>query len=193
MIRRLYAWTMRLAAGPNAMLALVGVSFAESSFFPLPPDMLLVPMVLARREQAFRLAFWCTAASVVGGMFGYMIGSVLYDVIGKSIVSFYGYAEQIDTLRATYVQYGAWIILLKGLTPIPYKLVTIMSGIAGYNFGLFVVLSIITRGLRFFVVAGLLYFYGEPIRVFIERRLELIMLATAAIIVGGFAIAKYAI
>lgn len=182
---------MRIAEGPNALLALVGVSFAESSFFPLPPDTLLVPMILAQRQRAFVLAAWCTAASVVGGMFGYAIGSLLYESLGKWIINLYGYGQSIETFRDTYAQWGAWIILLKGLTPIPYKLVTLASGFAGYNFGLFVVLSIITRGLRFFLVAGLLYFYGEPIRGFLERRLEAVALVTVAIIVSGFVIVKY--
>jgi len=193
MIRRLYDWTMRLAEGPNALLALIAVSFAESSFFPLPPDTILIPMVLAKRERAFTLALWCTIASVVGGMFGYALGSLLYESVGHWIVNFYGYGERIESLRSTYVQYGAWIILIKGLTPIPYKLVTIMSGFAGYDFGLFVVLSIIVRGIRFFAVAGLLYFYGEPVRGFIERRLEAVAVVTVAVIVSGFLIVKYVV
>jgi membrane protein YqaA with SNARE-associated domain len=182
---------MRLAEGPHALLALIGVSFAESSFFPVPPDTLLVPMVLAQRERAFVLAAWCTAASVVGGIFGYAIGSLLYESVGRWIIDFYSYGQGIEAFRETYAKWGAWIILLKGLTPIPYKLVTLASGFAGYNFGLFVLLSIITRGLRFFLVAGLLYFYGQPIRGFLERRLEAVALATVAIIVSGFVIVKY--
>jgi membrane protein YqaA with SNARE-associated domain len=193
MLRRLYSWMMRLAEGPHALLALIAVSFAESSFFPLPPDTLLIPMVLAQRQRALTLALWCTAASVVGGMFGYAIGSLLYDSVGKWIVNAYGYGQSVETFRETYAAWGAWIILLKGMTPIPYKLVTIASGFAGYNFGLFVLLSIVTRGLRFFLVAGLLYFYGEPIRGFIERRLEAVALATVAVIISGFVIVKYVV
>jgi membrane protein YqaA with SNARE-associated domain len=193
MLRRLYSRTMRLAEGPHALLALIAVSFAESSFFPIPPDALLIPMALAQRSRAFVLAAWCAAASVAGGMAGYAIGALLYESLGKWIVNFYGYGHSIETFRETYAAWGAWIILLKGLTPIPYKLVTIASGFAGYNFGLFVLLSILTRSLRFFLVAGLLYFYGEPIRVFIERRLEAVALATAAIIVSGFVIVKYVV
>jgi membrane protein YqaA with SNARE-associated domain len=193
MLRRLYSWTMRLAEGPHALLALVAVSFAESSFFPLPPDTLLIPMVLAQRQRAFVLAFWCTVASVLGGMFGYAIGSLLYDSVGKWIVNLYGYGQSIETFRETYAQWGAWIILLKGLTPIPYKLVTLASGFAGYNFGLFVLLSIVTRSLRFFLVAGLLYVYGEPIRGFLERRLEAVALGMVAVIISGFVIVKYVV
>ncbi len=193
MLRRLYSWTMRLAEGPNALIALIAVSFAESSFFPVPPDTVLIPMVLAQRKRAFTLALWCTAASVAGGIFGYAIGAALYDSVGQWIVNFYGYGDKVEAFRETYAAWGAWIILIKGLTPIPYKLVTIASGFAGYNFGLFVLLSIITRGLRFFLVAGLLYLYGEPIRGFLERRLEAVALATAVLIVSGFVIVKYVV
>jgi membrane protein YqaA with SNARE-associated domain len=193
MLRRLYEKTMRLAEGPNALLALVLVSFAESSFFPIPPDALLIPMVLAQRERAFRLAAWCTAASVVGGIVGYAIGALLYDTLGKWIIDFYGYGQNMDAFRATYAEWGAWIILIKGLTPIPFKLVTIASGFAGYDFWLFVLLSIITRGIRFFLVAGLLHIYGEPIRNFLERRLELVTAGFAAVIVSGFLIVRYVV
>ena len=174
-------------------LALVVVSFAESSFFPIPPDTLLIPMVLAQRQRAFTLALWCTAASVVGGIVGYGIGSLLYDSVGKWIIDLYGYGDRIETFRETYAKWGAWIILLKGLTPIPFKLVTIASGFAGYNFGLFIILSLITRGLRFFLVAGLLYIYGEPIRDFIERRLGTVTFGMFAVIVSGFVIVRYVV
>ncbi|KAI93975.1 cytochrome B561 [Rhodomicrobium udaipurense JA643] len=193
MLRRLYEKTMRLAEGPNALLALVLVSFAESSFFPIPPDALLIPMVLAQRERAFKLAAWCTAASVVGGIVGYAIGALLYDTVGKWIIDFYVYGQNMDAFRATYAEWGAWIILIKGLTPIPFKLVTIASGFAGYDFWLFVLLSIVTRGIRFFLVAGLLHIYGEPIRNFLERRLELVTAGFAAVIVSGFVIVRYVV
>ncbi len=193
MLRRLYAWTMRRAEGPHALLALIVVSFAESSFFPVPPDTLLVPMALAQRQRAFTLAAWCTAASVVGGMAGYAIGALLYESLGKWIIDFYGYGKGVESFRTTYATWGAWIILLKGMTPIPFKLVTIASGFARYNFGLFVLLSVITRGIRFFLVAALVSYYGEPIRGFIERRLEFIALATVAIIISGFMVVKYVV
>ncbi len=193
MIRRLYAWAMKSAESPHALLALVAVSFAESSFFPLPPDTLLVPMVLAQRQRALVLAAWCTAASVAGGVLGYAIGSLLYESLGKWIVNLYGYGNGVEAFRETYAAWGAWIILLKGMTPIPFKLVTIASGFSGYNFGLFVLLSIITRGIRFCLVAGVLARYGEPIRDFLERRLEVVAVATVAIIAAGFAIVKYVV
>ncbi len=193
MLHKLYAWTMRLAEGPRALFALFAVSFAESSFFPIPPDTLLIPMVLAQRKRAWALALWCTAASVLGGVVGYAIGALLYDSVGKWIINFYGYGDRVEQFRETYAAWGAWIILLKGLTPIPYKLVTIASGFAGYNFGLFIILSIITRGLRFFIVAGLLYIYGEPIRNFIEHRLQAVFLGMLAVIVSGFVIVRYVV
>lgn len=193
MIRRLYAWAMKSAESPHALLALVAVSFAESSFFPLPPDTLLVPMVLAQRQRALVLAAWCTAASVAGGVLGYAIGALLYESLGKWIVNLYGYGNGVEAFRETYAAWGAWIILLKGMTPIPFKLVTIASGFSGYNFGLFVLLSIITRGIRFCLVAGVLARYGEPIRDFLERRLEVVAVATVAIIAAGFAIVKYVV
>lgn len=193
MLRRLYAWTMSLSATRYAPLALGAIAFAESSFFPLPPDVLLIPMVLARPERAWLYAAICTAASVVGGLLGYMIGSLLYDSLGQWVISFYGEAAQMAAFREAYAQWGAWIILIKGMTPIPYKIVTIASGFAGYNLGLFIVLSIITRGLRFFIVAALLRRYGEPIRHFIEGRLELVATAFVVVVVGGFVIARYVI
>jgi membrane protein YqaA with SNARE-associated domain len=184
---------MSFAERRNAKLALAAVSFAESSFFPIPPDVLLIPMVLAQRSQAFTLALWCTLSSVLGGMLGYAIGAVLYDTLGAWLINLYGYGGQIDAFRAAYAEWGAWIILIKGLTPIPYKLVTIASGFAGYDFLLFVLLSFITRGARFFIEAGLLYYYGEPIRGFIERRLEMVATLTLAVIVSGFVIFRYVI
>jgi membrane protein YqaA with SNARE-associated domain len=184
---------MSLSATRHAPLALGAIAFAESSFFPLPPDVLLIPMVLARRERAWLYAAICTGASVVGGLLGYLIGALLYDSLGQWVISFYGEAAQMAAFREAYAQWGAWIILIKGLTPIPYKIVTIASGFAGYNLGLFIVLSIITRGLRFFIVAGLLRRYGEPIRHFIEGRLELVATAFVVVVVGGFVIARYVI
>lgn len=192
MLRRLYGWTLSLAATRHAPLALAAVAFAESSFFPLPPDVLLIPMVLARREHAWRYAAICTVASVIGGVLGYFIGAALYDSLGHWLISLYGAASEVDAFRAAYAEWGAWIILLKGLTPIPYKIVTIASGFAGYSLPLFIVLSVITRGIRFFVEAALLKRYGEPIRSFVEGRLELVAAAFAVVVVGGFVIARYA-
>ena len=191
MLKRLYDWTVALAAGPNAPYALAAVSFAESSFFPIPPDVLLVPMALANPRKAWLYAGICTLFSVLGGMLGYAIGALLYDSVGKWLVELYGYSGRMDQFRALYQQYGAWIILIKGLTPIPYKLVTIASGLAGYNFFWFVLLSAITRGIRFFFEAGLLNLFGDPIRRFIENNLALVAGLVVAGIVGGFVVVEY--
>jgi len=191
MLRPLYNWTMRLAEGPRAIRALGIISFAESSFFPIPPDVVLVPVVLANRDQAFRIAAWCTFTSVLGGMLGYAIGALLYESVGEWLISLYGYEDKLEAFRAAYREWGAWIILIKGLTPIPYKLVTIASGLAAYDFFWFVVLSVITRGLRFFIIAGLLKVYGEPIRAFIEKRLELVTVLFLGALVAGFVAVKY--
>mgnify|MGYP001550645558 CR=1 FL=1 len=190
---RLYDWVMSHANGPHAWWFLGFISFAESSFFPMPPDILLIPMVLADRRRAFWLALWCTATSVVGGLLGYAIGAYLYQSVGHWLIDVYGYGQQIESFREAYKEWGAWIILLKGVTPIPYKLVTIASGIAGYNIWLFVLFSIISRGGRFLIIAGLLYWIGEPVRTFIEKRLGLVLLGFAALVVIGFVIARYVI
>ncbi len=191
MLRPLYNWTMRLAESRHAVPAMGAISFAESSFFPIPPDVVLVPIVLANRDKAFQIAAWCTITSVFGGMLGYAIGAFLYESLGQWLISLYGYTDRLEEFRALYREYGAWIILIKGLTPIPYKLVTIASGLAGYDFLWFVILSMITRGARFFVIAGLLKVYGEPIRTFIEKRLELVTIAFLVILVAGFVAVKY--
>lgn len=185
-LRRLYEWTMKQAAGPQAEKALAGVSFAESSFFPIPPDVMLVPMILAAPDKAWRLAGICTVASVLGGLLGYAIGYFLYETAGIWLMNLYGMENGVAEFRAMYNEWGAWIILLKGLTPIPFKLVTIASGVAGYNLLWFVVLSTITRAARFYLVAALLYWGGPTLREFVEKRLELVMLGALAAVVVGF-------
>ena len=150
MLRRLYDWCVDTAGKPHAAWVLGAVSFAESSFFPVPPDIMLIPMSLARPERAWFFAAICTVTSVAGGLLGYFIGAALYDTAGQWLIHLYGYGDKVEAFRAAYAQYGSLIILLKGLTPIPYKIVTITSGFAGFNLGLFIVLSIITRGARFF-------------------------------------------
>jgi len=192
MLKGLYDGVIRLSKGKHALPALAAVSFAESSFFPVPPDVILVPMALANPEKARLYALVCTIASVLGGILGYAIGALLYDTVGHWLISAYGYGQGVEAFREAYAKWGAWIILIKGLTPIPYKIVTIASGFAGYNLFAFIVLSTITRGLRFFIEAELLRIYGEPIRGFIEERLTLVTTGFLAAIVGGFLIAKYA-
>jgi membrane protein YqaA with SNARE-associated domain len=193
LVRRLYDWCLDAAHKPYAMWIMGAVSFAESSFFPVPPDIMLIPMALARPERAYVMAALCTATSVAGGIAGYAIGALLYDSVGGWLIQLYGYGDKVETFRAAYAQWGAWIILLKGLTPIPYKIVTITSGFAGYNFLLFVVFSIITRGARFFLLAFLLHRYGARARHIIEKRLGLWMLLAAAGVVIGIVIALYLI
>jgi membrane protein YqaA with SNARE-associated domain len=186
LIRRLYDWCVAMAGRREAFWMLGAVSFAESSFFPIPPDVMLIPMALARPDRAFYLAAWCSITSVAGGILGYAIGALLYDSVGAWLISIYGYGDKVETFRAAYAEWGAWIILLKGLTPIPYKIVTITSGFAGYNLGLFILFSLITRAGRFFVIAVLLYFYGAKAREIIERRLGFWLFVSLATIVVGF-------
>jgi membrane protein YqaA with SNARE-associated domain len=189
MLRRIYDWCVAAADKPYALWVLGAVSFAESSFFPVPPDIMLLPMSLARPRRAWLFAAWCTIASVAGGLLGYAIGAVLYDSIGHWLISLYGLGDKVEAFRAGYAEWGAWIILLKGLTPIPYKLVTITSGFAGYNIWLFVLCSIIARGGRFFAVAVLLNRYGDPIRAEIEKRLGLWVAVLVLVLVLGFVVA----
>ncbi len=189
MLRRIYDWCIDAAHKPYALWILGAVAFAESSFFPVPPDVMLIPMSLARPQRAWFYALVCTAASVLGGILGYAIGALLYNSLGQWLINFYGLGGKVGAFRAGYAEYGAWIILLKGLTPIPYKLVTITSGFANYNIWLFVALSVIARGGRFFFVAILLNRYGEWIRVRIEQRLGLWVAIGVAALVGGFVVA----
>lgn len=191
MLHSVYERTLRLAAGPNALAALLAVSFAESSFFPLPPDILLIPMILARPRDAWRLAALCTLASVAGGLLGYAIGYFLFDAIGRRILEFYNAMDRYEALRAAFQQWGVWIIVLKGMTPIPYKLITIASGVAQFPLALFVAASIVSRSLRFFLVAALLWWFGDSVREFIERRLMLVTSLFAVALVGGFVVLRY--
>ena len=190
MLRSLYARTLALAGSPRAPWWLAVVSFAESSFFPIPPDVLLVPMCLARPDRAWRFAAICTIASVIGGAVGYLIGYAVFDQLARPIIALYGYADKFAAFQAMYAEWGLWIILIKGLTPIPYKIVTIASGAAGFDFWVFMLASIVTRGGRFFLVAILLHFDGERVRDFIERRLTLVTTLALVAILGGFALLK---
>jgi len=182
---------MGLAAGRHAGKALAGVAFAESSFFPIPPDVLLIPMVLAERGKAWRYALIATIASVVGGIFGYLIGAFLFEQVALPILQFYGYDQQFERFAAWYNDWGVWIVFAAGMTPFPYKVITIASGATGLNFIVFMIASIIARGLRFAIVAGLLYWVGPPIREFIERRLGLVFTVFIVLLIGGFVAARY--
>ena len=191
MLRRMYDWCIAAAYKPFATWILGIVSFLESSFFPVPPDVMLVPMALARPEKAYSYAFICTWTSVAGGVLGYAIGALLYDSVGQWLITLYGYGDKVDAFREAYAQYGMWIILLKGLTPIPYKLVTITSGFAGYDIWLFILFSIITRAGRFYMLAFLLHRYGAKAREIIEERLGLWVTLAAVLLVAGIVAALY--
>ena len=189
MLKRIYDWCIGAADKPYALWILAAVAFAESSFFPVPPDIMLLPMSVAQPKRAWLFAAVCTAASVVGGVLGYAIGALLYDSVGHWLITLYGLGDKVETFRASYAEWGSLIILLKGLTPIPYKLVTITSGFAGYNIWLFILFSIITRGGRFFIAAVLLNRYGEWIRARVEEHLGLWVALGAAVLVLGFVVA----
>jgi membrane protein YqaA with SNARE-associated domain len=191
MLRRLYDWCIAAADKRYASWTLGAVSFTESSFFPVPPDVMLIPMSLARPDRAYYYAGICTVTSVAGGVLGYLIGWLLYDSVGQWLMNLYGYANKVEAFRTAYAEWGTWVILLKGATPIPYKIVTITSGFAGYNFALFVVLSVITRGFRFYLVAFILHRYGAQAREIIEKRLNLWATVFLVIFVAGFAAAVY--
>lgn len=190
MIRALYDWTLRLAEHPRALWALAIVAFVELSVFPIPPDILMIPMILAAPRRAFVIAGVATVASVLGGMFGYLIGAVLFEQIGLPILQFYGKTASFATFSQTYNEWGAWAVLIAGVTPFPYKVVTILSGSTGLNIWVFTFASIVARGLRFFIVAGLLWKFGAPIRDFIERRLGLMFTLFIVLLVGGFVLLK---
>jgi membrane protein YqaA with SNARE-associated domain len=190
MLRRLYLRTLALAASPRAPWWLAAIAFAEASCFPIPPDALLIPMALARPDRAWRLALVCTIGSVAGGALGYFIGYAVFNQLARPLIEFYGYGPRFAAFQALYAQYGLWIIVIKGLTPIPYKIVTIASGAAHFDFAVFMAASLLTRGARFFLVAALLRFFGTPVRDFIERRLTLVTSLLAAGVVGGFLILR---
>jgi membrane protein YqaA with SNARE-associated domain len=184
---------MALAGHRRAVPALAGVSFVESSFFPIPPDVMLIPMILADRRRAFYIAGVCTVASVLGGFLGYAIGYALLESVGRPILAFYSQTKNLEAFQAMFNEYGWWIIIIKGATPIPYKLITIASGAAHFPLMAFAVASMISRGMRFFLVALLLWWFGEPIRRFIEERLTLVTTVFVVLLVGGFVIARYLI
>lgn len=191
MLRRLYNWTMGLAGHRHAMWALFIIAFIESSFFPIPPDVLLIPMVLARRHAWARIAFVATAGSVIGGLFGYWIGAALMDSWGHAILTFYGKEAAFEQISGRFAQWGGWAVLIAGVTPFPYKVITIFSGAVQLSLPLFIAVSVLARALRFFVVAWLLWRFGPPIRDFIERRLGLLFTLLVAGLLAGFIAVRY--
>jgi len=190
MIKRLYGWMMDMARDGRARPVLFWVSFIESSFFPIPPDVMLVPMVLADRLKAWTFATIATVGSVLGGILGYAIGYFFFEQIGQPILAFYGRAESFEQFRLWFNEWGAWILIVKGMTPFPYKVLTITAGVTHMPIVAFMVASVVARAMRFYLVAGLLYFFGEPIRSFIEQRLSLVTTVLVVLVVAGFVAVK---
>lgn len=193
MIRRLYDWTIEQAQKPYAERMLAVVSFVESSVFPIPPDVLLIPMIIAERLKAFRFALVCTIASVLGGVAGYAIGVFLYDQVGQPVLEALGHGDKFATFQEQYDEWGAWAVLFAGLTPFPFKVITILSGAVALDIWVFIFASVVARGARFFLEAGLLWYFGEPIRAFIEKYLGWVAAACLILLIGGFVLAKYMI
>lgn len=191
MLRKLYDFTMSLAATRHAEKGLAGVSFVESSFFPIPPDVLLIPMVLAERAKWVRFALICTVASVIGAMLGYVIGAFLYETVGEPILRFYGKEDSFERVAEWYNRWGGWGVLFAAVTPFPYKVLTIFSGATGLSLPVFIAVSIVGRGLRFFIVSWLLYRFGLPMRVFIEKHLSLLFTLFVILLIGGFAAVRF--
>jgi membrane protein YqaA with SNARE-associated domain len=189
-LRQLYAWTMAQATRPHALWTLAAISFVESSVFPIPPDVLLIPMVLAAPHRAWLIAGVCTVSSVAGGMLGYAIGALLFEAIGRPVLELYGYLHEFAEFQESYNAWGAWIVFGAGLTPFPYKVVTIASGVTDLNLVTFVVASVLSRGMRFFLVAALLWYFGEPIRLFIERNLGWLTVLFFVLLLGGFLVLR---
>jgi membrane protein YqaA with SNARE-associated domain len=186
----IYEWTMAQAAAPYALWMLALIAFVESSVFPIPPDVLLIPMVLALPRRAWLIAGVCTVASVAGGFLGYAIGALLFETIGRPILELYGYLDRFAEFQTRYNEWGAWIVFFAGLTPFPYKVITIASGVTGLDLVTFGVASVLSRGLRFFLVAALLWYFGPPIKRFIERNLGWLTLAFFVLLFGGFLVLK---
>lgn len=190
-LQRLYDWSMRSAAHRNALPALFLISLIEASFFPIPPDVLIIPMVLAAREKAWLIASVATAGSVLGGFLGYAIGWGLFETLGRPLLDFYGYGAQFAEFAAAYNKWGAWIVAAGGFTPFPYKVITIASGATCLDLGTFALASLVSRAGRFFLVAALLYWFGPPIRRFIEAWLPQLAALFFLLLFGGFLALRY--
>lgn len=191
MLRKIYDWCIAEAGKAHATWIMGFVSFIESSFFPVPPDAMLIPMSLARPDRAYYFATVCTVTSVAGGVLGYAIGYYLYDTLGLWLLQLYGYGERIEAFREAYREWGAWVIVIKGMTPIPYKLVTIVSGFAEYPIIPFILLSFVARGMRFYLVAFLIHRYGLQAREIIEKRLGFYATVGAVVVIVGIVAAVY--
>lgn len=191
MMRALYDWAIRMVESPYALPILIVVSFIESSFFPIPPDILLIPLVLIRRNEAFKIALYCTISSVLGGYFGYFIGDVLYDSVGLWVLNHYNAVAQFDKFTQSYHEYGAWIVFMAGLTPFPYKIITIASGVVHLDLMVFIIASLFARGIRFFFIAWLLWKYGAPMKTFIEKNLGWLSIVFFVLLIGCFYLIKF--
>ncbi|MDE0968916.1 MAG: DedA family protein [Octadecabacter sp.] len=191
MIRNLYNWTLSLAHSPYALWALAVVAFIESSVFPIPPDLMMIPMIIAIPRRAFLIAGVATVASVLGGLLGYIIGVFAFDSVGQPILEALGKAHSMEEFSTQFNDMGFWAVLIAGITPFPYKVITIMSGWTAMPLGTFIVTSILARALRFFIIATLLWKFGEPIRAFIEKRLGLVFTAFCVVLVGAFFLVRY--
>ena len=191
MIRKLYDWVIGLAEHPHALWALAVIAFLESSVFPIPPDVLMIPMIIARPSKAWLIAGVALVASVLGGLFGYFIGAELFDSVGKPVLQFYGKDAYFDDFAARYNEFGAWAVLFAGMTPFPYKVITLLSGATGLNLGVFMLSRVVARGVRCFLVATLLWKFGPPVRDYIERRLGLMFTLFCVLLIGGFIAVRY--
>ena len=191
MLRRLYDWVLHWAATPYGMWALFLLSFAESSFFPIPPDVLLIAMCVARPERSFKYALVCSVGSVLGGCLGYLIGWQFMASLGSRIVAFYGLADKVAYIETLYNTYDAWAVGIAGFTPIPYKVFTIAAGMFKINFTVFVLASMASRSARFFLVGGLIYLFGPRIQRFIDRYFDLLAVSFTVLLVGSFILIKY--
>ena len=186
MIKRMYDWTLSMSGHPRSLWVLAFVAFIESSFFPIPPDLLLIPLILAAPTRAFGIALIAVVASVAGGVFGYFIGAFAFEAIGQPILASLGKIDYISGFNQKFNEYGLWAVLIAGVTPFPFKVITIMSGWTSMPFGVFVISSLVARSLRFFAVATLLYYFGAPIRNFIEKRLGLVFTVFIFVLIAGF-------
>ena len=191
LVKATYDYMLNLASRRNAMYFLFAVAFIESSFFPIPPDVMLIPMVLAAPAKAWRIAGIATAASVLGGAFGYAIGVFFFDLIARPILTFHGYMHQFDVFKDYYHEWGAWIVFGAGITPFPYKVITIASGVVHLDFAVFMLASVVARGMRFYLVAWLLKKYGEPMKDYIEKNLGMLSVLFLLLLLGGFACIKF--
>ena len=191
MLRKLYDWVLHWAETPYGSWALFILAFCESSFFPIPPDILLIALSIAIPKKSFKYALICSIGSVIGGCFGYLIGWQFMAIIGEKIIAFYGLTEKIDYVRELYIRYDAWAVGVAGFTPIPYKIFTISAGAFKIDFSVFLIASIISRSARFFLVGGLIYIFGPKIQVFIDRYFDVLAVAFTILLIAGFVAVKY--